>query len=145
MLYIIFHLLLPDVCWTERNLKSSRTVGSRKCPVQNLKRTIRVVWLGMEAGTSVSRTTTPIPSLWLRRDTMIVFVPLTVCLLIGTSVSWATTILYWNLTEQKAPAFSPKSIGNVIRLSVTFVTVRVHPEKALDATTEKVANDKSRQ
>ena len=88
----------------------------------------------MEAGTSVNRIPSPILSLWLRRDAMIVFVPLTVRLLIRTSISWATTIHCWNLTGQNAPALSPKFIVNLRRMSVAFSTVSVHLVKALDAT-----------
>ena len=99
----------------------------------------------MEDGTKVNRVPDPMPSLWLLRDTMIEFVPLTLHLLIGTSVSWATTITCWNLTGKNAPALNPNFIGNVIRMSVAFAIVSVHPERALDATTRKVVNEKSRQ
>ena len=139
------HILLPNIFWTERKLKSSRTVGSSTRPVQKLKQTIRVVWPGMESGTSVSRIPTPMPSLWLRRDTIIVFILLTVRLLIGTSVSWVTTIPCWNLTGKNTPALFSKFIGNVRRMSVVLTTVSVRPEKALDATAGNVANKKSRQ
>ena len=100
---------------------------------------------GMEAGTSVNRIPSPMLSLWLRRYTMIVFVPLTVRLLIRTSISWATTIHCWNLTRQNSPALSPKFIGNVRRMIVALATVCVYTEKAVDETTRNVAKEKSRQ
>ena len=56
----------------------------------------------MEAGTSVSHIPTPMPSLWLRRDTIILFVPFTVRLLIVTNVSWAMTIPCWDLNGKNA-------------------------------------------
>ena len=71
---------------------------------------------------------------------MIMFAPLTTRLLIGTSVSWARTIPCWNKTGKNAPALKPNFIGNVRRLIVAFVTVSVHPARALDATTENVSN-----
>ena len=145
MMDIWVHLLLPNVCWTDRKMKRSRIVGSRKFPVQNLKRTIRVVWPGMEDGTSVSRINNPTSSLWLRMDTTIVFVPLTVGLLTRTRINWVTTIHFWNITGKNAEALYPKCIVNVRRLIVTFGTVTAHLANKLDAMTENVANYQSRQ
>ena len=76
---------------------------------------------------------------------MIMFVLFTLRLLIGTSVNWATTIPCCNLTGKNAPALFPKFIGNVIRLSVTFATVSVHPENDLEVMTGNVENEKLRQ
>ena len=92
----------------------------------------------MEAGTSVKFIPNPMPSLYLRRDTMIVFAPLAARLLIGTSVSWATTIPCWNMTGKNAPALNPNFI-------VAFATVSVHPVRALGSTEGNVASEKLRQ
>ena len=93
---------------------------------------------------SVSRIHTTISGLWLHRDTVIMFVPLIVHLLIRKSISWATNIpflSYW----VNAPELSPKFIGYIRRLSIVFATVSVHPEKDLDAITGNVENEKSHQ
>ena len=66
---------------------------------------------------------------------MIVFALLNARLMIRMSVSWAMTIICWNLTEKNAPALNPKFIGNIGRLSVEFATLSVHPERDMDATT----------